>query len=170
MTHWFTDLIKYRDENRILRQQVAELSWDEPFGMLTRPAFLHYCRRLPAAPRWVAFLDMNSIGSLNLLHGYAEVDRRVRAVFVSFHDHQDIVARWYSGDEIVILFTGTNNPRAVMLHLVHRARQFGLEFIYQTGLWDARNETVESAINALSGYTSSQKNKINGKREVCYEK
>ncbi|HSF82993.1 MAG TPA: GGDEF domain-containing protein [Anaerolineales bacterium] len=166
---WLTDWIQYRDENRKLRQQVAELSWDEPFGMLTRPAFIQYCRGLQSKPRWVAFIDLNSIGSLNLLHGYTEVDRRIRSVFADFRKCRDITARWYSGDEIVILFGGSRNPQAKMMDLVSRARQVGLEFIFETGVWDARLESIESAINTLSGYASSQKYNLKDKREVSYE-
>lgn len=147
---WLMDLIKYHDENRKLRQQVAELSWDEPFGMLTRPAFLQLCRQLPVMPRWVAFLDMNNIGSLNLAHGYTEVDRRIRALFAGFRNRQDIVARWYSGDEIVILFAGSKSPQAAMIDLVAKAGEVGLEFIYQTGVWDSRHGTIEQTVNGLS--------------------
>lgn len=158
--HRFTNLINLRDKNRKLLQQVAELSWDEPFGMLTRPAFLQYCYQLPGKRRWVAFIDLDNIGSLNLSHGYTEVDRRVRTVFAGFHHRQDIVARWYSGDEIVILFSGANNPFATMVELLSEARKVELAFIFQIGVWDSNVDTIENAINELASLAGDRKNNL----------
>jgi len=163
------ELIKYIDENHKLRQQVEELSWDEPFGMLTRPAFLQYCRQLPGKPRWVAFIDLNDIGCLNRLHRYTEMDRRIRALFAGIHERQGIAARWYSGDEIVILSSGARNPHATMMDLVFRGREVGLEFSFQTGVWDSRRETIEMAIEALSSHASHRKRfHVVRNKEVSY--
>ena len=59
---------------------------------------------MPRDMRWVAFIDMNKIHELNEELGYTEVDRRMKETFSVPFRRSDVVARWYSGDEIVILF------------------------------------------------------------------
>ncbi len=159
-SHWLINLINLHDENRKLHRQVAELSWDEPFGMLTRPAFLQYCRQLPGRLYWVAFIDMNNIGSLNLSYGYVVVDRRIRTLFADFFDQQDIVARWYSGDEIVILFAGSRNPQTKIMGLACKARKVELDFIFQVGVWDSSCELIVETINKLSSIAGTRKNNL----------
>ena len=57
--------------------------------------------------QYSAFIDLNHIYELNEHLGYNEVDRRVKEMFSVSFRRSDIVARWYSGDEIVILFDGS---------------------------------------------------------------
>ncbi len=140
-----------------LSQLVAELSWDEPFGMLTRNAFLQFCRRLPPAARRIAFIDLNDVGEMNLLYGYTEVDRRIQRVFAIFHGSGDIVARWYSGDEIVILFAGESDPIQKLNSLRLAAQTEQLTFFEQSGVWDSALGPVECAVLALSNQIGLQK-------------
>jgi GGDEF domain-containing protein len=72
--------------------------------MWTRNAFLQFCHVMPRDVRWVAFIDMNKIHELNEELGYTEVDRRIKETFSVPFRRSDVVARWYSGDYIVILF------------------------------------------------------------------
>ena len=83
-----------------LRRQVKGPSWETSFGMWTRGAFLQFCHM----PRVIAFIDLNHIHELNEQLGYNELDRRVKEMFSVPFRRGYIVARWYSGDEIVILF------------------------------------------------------------------
>ena len=87
-----------------LQEQIRELQWDRPFGMLTRGAFIQHCAVMPRGVRNIAFIDLDDINVLNDRYGYIEVNDRVRATFSVPFRRSDMVARWYSGDEIVILF------------------------------------------------------------------
>ena len=40
-------LFGFHQEIQELEKRVQELSWDEPFGMWTRGAFLQFCRVMP---------------------------------------------------------------------------------------------------------------------------
>jgi GGDEF domain-containing protein len=72
---------------------------DRAYGCLTRVGLER---------RWtgrgaVLFLDIDDMRGLNKFHGYREVDRRIReALAESCRAGEAVVARWASGDEIVI--------------------------------------------------------------------
>ena len=122
-------LLGFRGEIEYLQARVTELSWDETFGMLTRNAFLQYCGQLPPGGRSIVFLDLSEIGNLNNLYGYAEVDRRVKLIFSSLQIPGVTVARWYSGDEIVLLFDVSRDPGKWITKLRRRAQRYGISFV-----------------------------------------
>ena len=137
----------------MLQAEIAELGWDTNFGMYTRNALLRYCRSLENGIRQVAFADLEAIHSLNLLYGYAEVDARVRAAFDTAWRHQHIVARWFSGDEIAIVFeqeAGTEQARAYMCEIENRAHAQGLGFDWALGSWEVGSESIEEAVARLA--------------------
>lgn len=164
-----------RDEIRTLQAELAELSWDAPFGMLTRNAFLHACRNIQSGIHRMAFIDLDDIGELNLRIGYNEVDRLIFAAFACLRGGSDIVARWYSGDEIVILFAAGSDPQDAIERLIRSAAAAHLSFHFQIGVWDAGRETVEQAITVLSRQTnlsklfSRQTNLSGDKNDECRE-
>jgi GGDEF domain-containing protein len=170
-----TTLESLRDEIRILQAELAELSWDAPFGMLTRNAFLHSCRNLPSGIHSLAFIDLDDIGELNLRIGYTEVDRLIFAAFTCLRGGSDTVARWYSGDEIVVLFAAGSDPQVAIERLIQSAAATHLTFHFQIGVWDAGRETVEQAIAVLSRQTnlsklfSRQTNLSGDKNDECRE-
>jgi GGDEF domain-containing protein len=133
-----------------LRRQVAELSWDSAFGMLTRAAFLRDCRSLPPETYWVVFIDLDDIGVLNLTYGYAEVDRRVRLTFQPLQARGIVAARWYSGDEIVLRVPRRDDPQAVLSDLRRRAGDVGISFVDVTGEWQAGEAPIQTLVEALS--------------------
>jgi len=134
-----------------LRSQVKELSWDEPFGMLTRGAFLQHCRVMPRGRRVVAFIDLDEIHSLNRDLGYTEVDKRVKATFSIRFRRSDLVARWYSGDEIVILFDCDMDGAEVKISQIREsARKNGLTFTYEIGEWAVGHQSIINVIDDLS--------------------
>jgi GGDEF domain-containing protein len=140
-----------KDEIAELKRRIQELSWDSVFGMWTRTAFLQFCRVMPRGQRTVAFIDLDRIHDLNNQLGYAEVDRRVKAAFSIPLRKSDIVARWYSGDEIVILFDGDQHGALMKIRgLEESAAREGLSFAFEIGTWQVGESDIVEAVNALS--------------------
>lgn len=144
-------LLGFDAEIASLRRRIEELSWDKTFGMWTREAFLQFCAIMPRGERLVAFLDFDDIHRMNQIYGYGEVDRRVRATFGIPFRRSDIVARWYSGDEIVILFDAPRPGAEYKLgELAEAAWQNGLTFQYDLGVWHVGQQTIQEVIDGLS--------------------
>jgi GGDEF domain-containing protein len=144
-------ILGFEKELEDLRQRVRELSWDSAFGMWTRSAFLQFCRVMPRGQRAIAFLDLNDIHSLNHELGYVEVDRRVREAFAIPLRRSDIVARWYSGDEIVILFdSDLAGAEKKMEQLMESSQRHGLAFTSELGTWSVGQTDIVDAVNELS--------------------
>jgi diguanylate cyclase (GGDEF)-like protein len=145
------NILGFQDEIDELRSRINELSWDSVFGMWTRTAFLQFCRVMPRGQRTVVFIDLDRIHSLNHSHGYTEVDRMVREAFAIPLRQSDIVARWYSGDEIVILFDNDRSSALMKIQELERsaARQ-GLSFTHETGVWDVGSTDIVEVVNDLS--------------------
>ena len=148
----------FERELEALRQQIRELSWDAIFGMWTRGAFLQFCQIMPRGRRVVAFIDLNEIHDLNERLGYNEVDRRVKAMFSMSFRRSDIVARWYSGDEIVILFdSDQTGAEAKIIQLEKSAAEQGLTFFYHLGEWEVGKEAIEEVISVLADQVTAKK-------------
>jgi GGDEF domain-containing protein len=138
-------------EIKDLRTKVEELSWDEPFGMWTRGAFLQFCRVMPRGTKTIAFIDLDDIHSLNERYGYSEVDRRVRATFSIPFRRSDLIARWFSGDEIVILLDCDRVGAEIKIaQLRESARRNGLTFTYEIGEWDVGRQSILEVMEELS--------------------
>jgi GGDEF domain-containing protein len=151
-------VLGFEQQIQDLRRQVRELSWDSSFGMWTRGAFLQFCHVMPRGTRFVAFIDLNKIHDLNEELGYAEVDRRVKETFSVPFRRSDVVARWYSGDEIVILFdSNEEGAERKIRQLEAAATQQGLTFYHQIGQWEVGKEPVEEKIQALADKVALQK-------------
>ena len=117
-----------------LREKVRELSWDDAYHMYTRPAFLQFAQIMPRGRRILAFIDLDYIHRLDQELGYTEVDRRVQSTFSVPFRRSDIVARWYSGDEIVILFDSERDgAERKMEELAVAGRAEGLTFKFAIG-------------------------------------
>ena len=134
-----------------LREKVEELSWDQAYGMYTRPAFMQFARIMPRGRRNVAFIDLDDIHRLDQELGSTEVDRRVRVTFSVPFRRSDIVARWYSGDEIVILFDAERaGAERKMIELTAAAAAVEMTFESALGEWEVGREPVEDVIEGLS--------------------
>lgn len=141
-----------------LRERVRELSWDSAYGMYTRPAFLQFAQVMPRGGRFVAFIDLDKIHTLDQELGYSEVDRRIKATFSMNFRRSDVVARWYSGDEIVILFdSDREGADRKMEELASSAHREGLSFKFAIGEWAVGKEPAEDIIDALSENVRLQK-------------
>ena len=148
----------FEKEIKGLRDQVKELSWDTSFGMWTRGAFLQFCHVMPRGIRRVAFIDLDNIHGLNEELGYSEVDRRIKAAFSVSFRRSDIMTRWYSGDEIVILFDADRvGADRKMGELAQSARNQGLSFKSAVDEWDVGKVAVEDVVTEMSDRVAKEK-------------
>lgn len=151
-------LFGFEEEIAGLRDKVRELSWDDAYGMYTRPAFLQFAQVMPRGRRIVAFIDLDNIHRLDQELGYTEVDRRIKASFSMSFRRSDVVARWYSGDEIVILFDAERiGAERKMDELAASSRRQGMGFKYEVGVWDVGKEPVEDVVDELARKVVMQK-------------
>ena len=151
-------LFGFEEEFAELQAQIQELQWDGPFGMLTRGAFVQHCAVMPRGVRNIAFIDLDDINVLNDRYGYTEVDDRVRATFSVPFRRSDIVARWYSGDEIVILFDSDRQGAERKLgELAQSAEKNGLSFQAAQGEWEVGQQGIEEAVAALAKKMAGKK-------------
>jgi hypothetical protein len=140
---------------RELERAIRALSWDDAFGMLTRQGLLHAASVQPRGTRPVIFLDLDGIHTLNQQIGYEEVNRRIHATFQDAGlRHSDIVGRWYSGDEIVIITDG--DPQAVIEKLTQAARANGVTFTHASGAWDS-GLPIATTISDLAAHVADLK-------------
>lgn len=148
----------FEREVKELREQIRALSWDSAFGIWTRGAFLQFCEVMPRGQRVLAFMDLNHIHELNEALGYSEVDRRVKATFTLPLRRSDVVARWYSGDEIVILFDSERSgAERKMAQLSEAAAHHGLTFDFEIGEWQVGRREVEDVVAALAQQVTARK-------------
>jgi GGDEF domain-containing protein len=148
---WVARLFGFDREIESLRDRVRELSWDDVYGMYTRPAFLQFAQVMPRGRRVLAFIDMDNIHRLDQELGYTEVDRRIRTIFSVPFRRSDVVARWYSGDEIVILFDAERGgAERKMEQLAEAAAAEGLSFTHDIGDWEVGQEPIEDVVEQLS--------------------
>ncbi len=141
-----------------LHERVRELSWDSAYGMYTRPAFLQFAQVMPRDTRFLAFIDLDRIHHLDQELGYTEVDRRIKKTFSMNFRRSDVVARWYSGDEIVILFdSDREGADRKMEELAKSAHREGLSFKFAIGDWAVGKEPADDVIDVLSENVRLQK-------------
>lgn len=158
LRQWVSRLFGFEEELAGLREKVRELSWDSAYGMYTRPAFLQFSQIMPRGTRIVAFLDLDEVHRLDQELGYTEVDRRIKATFSVPFRRSDVVARWYSGDEIVILFDSDRiGAERKIEELAASAHHEGLTFKFDLGEWEVGKEPVEDVLDALASNVVAQK-------------
>ncbi len=151
-------LFGYEEEIEDLKQQIETLSWDSLFGMWTRGAFLQFCHVMPRGDRVVAFIDLDRIHKLNEELGYDEVDRRVKAMFSIPFRRSDVVARWFSGDEIVILFDSEQDGAEIKIaELVESGKDQGLSFKYEIDVWAVGKNPIDDVVKVMAEGISRQK-------------
>ena len=148
----------FEEEIAELEEKVKALSWDTAYGMWTRGAFLQFCQVMPRGRRTVVFIDFDEVHIHNRDHGYTEVDRRIRASFSVPFRSSDLVARWYSGDEMVILFDGDHDfAESALRELEESAKSNGLTFKCEIGIWEVGKRPVEEVVEELSNKIAMQK-------------
>ena len=134
-----------------LKGKISSLSWDDAFGMWTRSAFLHFCEIMPRGERCVFLLDFEDIHGLNQAIGYRAVDERINRTFSIPFRSSDLIARWYSGDEIVILFDGAlAGAMHKMRELEASAAAHGLSFRWEHDLWRVGEEKIKDVVDRMA--------------------
>jgi hypothetical protein len=140
-------LFGFDQEIQELKGKIRALSWDDAFGMWTRGAFLHFCEVMPRGPRTVVFLDFCGVHEMNLRLGYREVDARIQRTFAIPFRTSDVIARWYSGDEVVILFDGSlAGVQRKMAELDRSAAANGIRFRWDHDTWQVGQETIQEVV------------------------
>lgn len=148
----------FQTEIEQLQEQIAQLSMDPVFGMWTRNAFLQFSHIMPRGLRVVVFLDLDNLHQLNEQYGYENVNQRIRAIFSIPFRRSDLVARWFSGDEIVVLFDADEEFALRKIgQLEEAARQQGMSFHFQLAIWDVGKEPIEKVIDELSSKVLAEK-------------
>lgn len=148
-----------------LRDRIRRLSHDPAFGVLTRPALADHARSLPTATYLVIFLDLDHVHHLNGLLGYDEVNRRVRATFAPAFRNTDLVGRWFSGDELVLVLANDHDAAEGLIERLQReAGENGLSFCYGLGPWVHPIESLEEAVGPLCTEVSNRKEASHGSR------
>ena len=70
----------------------------------------------------------------------------------------DVVARWYSGDEIVILFdSDEEGARRKVGQLIESAVEQDLTFFAELGQWEVGKSTIEDIVEELADGVTKQK-------------
>lgn len=158
MRRFIGRLFGFEREIEDLRGKIRALSWDDAFGMWTRGAFLHFCAVMPRGLRNVFFLDFTGIHDLNLRLGYREVDRRIQRTFSIPFRTSDLIARWYSGDEVVILFDGgMEGAIRKMAELKVSAAANGLAFRSDHDIWRVGEETIQEVVERIAAAIGRQR-------------
>jgi GGDEF domain-containing protein len=158
LREWLGRVLGFEQEIEELQRQIKDLSWDPIFGMWTRGAFLQFCQVMPRGERVVALVDLAGIHDLNNRVGYREVDRRVKAAFSTPHRRSDVVARWYSGDEIVILFDSDRSwAESKIAQLEESAARQGLAFQFAIGTWAVGKQPIEEVVGRLADEVIAKK-------------
>jgi GGDEF domain-containing protein len=143
-------LFGFEQEIEALKGKIESLSWDDAFAMWTRSAFLHFCEVMPRGIRCVLLLDFDRIHELNARLGYRAVDERIRKTFAIPFRSSDLIARWYSGDEVVILFDGDlEGARRKMRELETSASDNGLSFRWDYDTWRVGAESVKEVADRI---------------------
>lgn len=143
-------LFGFEQEIEELKGKIKSLSWDDAFAMWTRCAFLHFCELMPRGTRCVLLLDFDRIHEMNARLGYRAVDERIRETFSIPFRSSDLIARWYSGDEVVILFDGEiDGALRKMRELEVSARGNGLSFRWEHDSWRVGEESVKEVVDRI---------------------
>ena len=86
-----------------MRGKVKRLSFDKAFGILSRQGLDERLRKIKKNFSFI-FIDFCDVGRLNEKLGYTLVNRLFNNIFRGFTFRKtDIVGRWFSGDEILII-------------------------------------------------------------------
>ena len=151
-------LFGFADEIESLREQVTALRWDSTFGMWTREAFQQLCQVMPRGDRVIAFIDIDDVHGMNDRWGYEDVNLRIKDAFSVYFRRSDIVARWFSGDEIVILFDADREGAIHKLEqLKTSAARRDISFVHEVGEWQVGREAIEETIDKLATAVQTRK-------------
>jgi len=141
-----------------LTAHVRTLSHDDAFGMLTRPALIFQADRLPSGSFFMLYCDLDQLHDLNGHLGYEEVNRRVRHSFAPALRQSDLVGRWFSGDEILIILPDDSRLLwGLVQRLQREAESQGFSFSFALGTWRHPDQNLVSVVSRLARHVLRQK-------------
>lgn len=76
------------------------------------------------------FMDFNDIHDLNQLFGYEKVNSKIRRSFEVFRSDKILIGRWFSGDEMVIIYPINVKDDVILARLSECTNAQGLSFKY----------------------------------------
>ena len=146
------ELTEFADSKsvRTLRLKAAfvpkELSGGNAYEILTRSALLQFCEAMPPGKYAVMFLQFGKSG---LASDSEEIDSRICSVLRVSVGPNDVVARWKSGEIVILLEYGRGLADERLFELEDRAHQGGLSFRCNIGTWEAGRTNIEEIIKWL---------------------
>ncbi len=135
-----------------LKEKYRKLLWDSNFGVHSRAGLDELNGDIKGKYKTVAFIDFDGVHELNKKYGYEEVNRRISATLREISKVTDVfVARWFSGDELVVL---SRHDAEKTERLVAAASLIGLvvydtEFTYYVEEWDGETH-LNNFIDSMS--------------------
>jgi len=104
--------------------------FDKAFCILTRNALESEINRLKGTFD-ALFIDFNNVSLLNKKLGYKKVNSLFRRIFKTFSFRDtDIIGRWFSGDEIVII-TQYDNIEELCSRFKKHVNKIGIDFKFK---------------------------------------
>ncbi len=144
-------LFGFNEDIATLEKRVKSLGWDPVFDVHTRSAFLELTEIQPRQRCTAVFLDFDSIHKKNELWGYEEVDRRIRSTLAFERRSGDLVGRWYSGDEIVMVLACMPHIAIAVLNRIREvASAHNLSFTHAHKEWHPGIDDIHETVRDLS--------------------
>lgn len=102
------------------------LAHDQTYGCFSRQGLeLVAWPQIAKQARWVIFADIDGMHELNTMHGYSEVDKRIRKALNARAGDVAAIGRWYSGDEILWVIS-RGDPEGMVKRLTAAFAKQGL--------------------------------------------
>ncbi|MFH1539459.1 MAG: hypothetical protein ABIH66_10905 [bacterium] len=152
----------------LLRRKYEKMLWDPNFEIFSRAGLDEIIENSMDEYRTVAFIDFDDVHQLNQKYGYDDVNRRIRSTLRRLAKSPEVfVARWYSGDEMVVL---SGHDEWMTASLVEEASKTGecngVPFTHQTGGWDGKTP-FKHVVDDLSNRVLSLKKQIKSRQIGC---
>jgi GGDEF domain-containing protein len=147
------ELERELEAKRDLEAIIEKLSVDPAYGIMNRPALDLEISRIKSRAKWVVFLDIDGLHNLNntLPGKHEEANQKIRKALSIRSEDILIQARWYSGDEIIVILSG--EPVSFMSRLKASFALEGLSFTAHyseyTGELEKDAEKAKSVVDAL---------------------
>ena len=148
-----------------LEAEIAALETDAAYGIASRPGLDRHWQRRQSQSQGheVVFMDLDGLHALNERLGYGEVDRRIRTALALREGDTYFIARWYSGDEIVLLVP-KGDAAGAAARIQTRLQGVGLSATYGTApaQTDLRSAVAEAAEKVQAAKAAGRRGTLNG--------
>jgi len=112
------------------RRMLTKLSEDPHYGIYTRAALEFELPRVKSEARYLVFLDIDDCHGLNEKFGYEGVNKKVKRCLRIRHADVLLRARWFSGDEIVVILRGDPEGFIERLRTCMKNEEISATFAY----------------------------------------